>query len=490
MTLPAMTLPARAWAALAGVTVLRLIVAAWTPLAPDESYYWVWSRALAPGYFDHPPMVALWIAAGTALLGDSALGVRLLGPLAAALGSLLLVRAGDDLFPAERPGLRAAILLNATLLFGVGAVTMTPDTPLMFFWTGALAALARVQAGGDGRWFLVAGVAAGLAIASKYTGVLMAPGLLLWMLAVPSMRAWLRRPHPWIGLGFALAVLSPVVQWNAAHDWISVVKQGGRVGGWDPGRAVQFAAELIGGQIGLATPLIAVLCGAGIWLAVRGAWRREPGMVLIAGLTVIPSLVFLQAALGDRVQANWPSILYPQAAIAAALLGGRWLRLWRPALGLGLGMTALVWVQGAVAPLPLPMRLDPTLLRVGGWQEIASAVETARALEGAGYVVADNYGIAAILARQLPGPGPVLGVDRRWTYFNLPDGDPTAVAEHGLMLRSARREGGPDPADWAEIKEVGTLERARGGMVAEAFRLYLVRARPDHATFAILPRPR
>ncbi len=71
------------------------------PLAPDEAYYWVWSRALAAGYLDHPPMVALWIRAGTALAGDTPLGIRLLGPLSAPLGSLLLVgRAG----PASRPG--------------------------------------------------------------------------------------------------------------------------------------------------------------------------------------------------------------------------------------------------------------------------------------------------------------------------------------------------------------------------------------------------
>jgi hypothetical protein len=54
-------LPAGGWAvaALGALTLLRLAIAAWVPLAPDETYYWVWSRALAPGYPDHPPMVAL-----------------------------------------------------------------------------------------------------------------------------------------------------------------------------------------------------------------------------------------------------------------------------------------------------------------------------------------------------------------------------------------------------------------------------------------------
>ena len=51
--------------ALAVLTLLRLALAARLPLAPDEAYYFLWSRHLQAGYFDHPPMVALWIRAGT-----------------------------------------------------------------------------------------------------------------------------------------------------------------------------------------------------------------------------------------------------------------------------------------------------------------------------------------------------------------------------------------------------------------------------------------
>src|ERR1051326_6561486 len=139
------------------LTVVRLWVAARTPLAPDEAYYWVWSRALAPGYLDHPPMVALWIRAGTALAGTNPLGVRLLGRLAATLGSLLLADAADRLFPGRRAGETAAVLLNATLMLGAGSVLMTPDTPLLFFWTATFWAGARIASGGSPAWWLAAG---------------------------------------------------------------------------------------------------------------------------------------------------------------------------------------------------------------------------------------------------------------------------------------------------------------------------------------------
>jgi len=48
-------------AIVAVVTLVRLWIAAVAPLVPDEAYYWIWSHALASGYLDHPPMVALWI---------------------------------------------------------------------------------------------------------------------------------------------------------------------------------------------------------------------------------------------------------------------------------------------------------------------------------------------------------------------------------------------------------------------------------------------
>ena len=88
------------------LTAIRLVVAAWTPLAPDEAYYWVWSHDLQWGYLDAPPMVAWWIRVGTLIAGQGALGVRLLAPVSAALGSVLMYQAAQALIPGT--GLLAA----------------------------------------------------------------------------------------------------------------------------------------------------------------------------------------------------------------------------------------------------------------------------------------------------------------------------------------------------------------------------------------------
>ncbi len=237
----------------------------------------------------------------------------------------------------------------------------------------------------------------------------------------------------------ALVLFAPVLAWNAAHGWASFVRQGGRTADWHPARAAQFLAELLVGQLGLATPLLGVLFVAGMMLAMRLAWRRDPGWTLLATFSVLPALVFVQHALGDRVQANWPSICYPAAAIAAA--GLSWRR-WRvPAVALGAAITLLVWVQGVAAPVPLPRRLDPTLMRLGGWPGLAAQVRSAASRAGARYVAVDSYGAAAMMARLLPPDLKVVGVDPRWAYFRLPSAAAAARRDGpGCCCAARRRE--------------------------------------------------
>ena len=455
-------------------------MAAYTPLSADEAYYWVWSHALAEGYLDHPPMIAVWIRIGTFLAGETALGVRLLGPLAAAAGSWLLAATAEALFPGRRLGIPAAVILNATLMLGVGAVTMTPDTPLVFFVAAALWALARVQR--DGRWWLLVGVSLGLAMDSKYTAVLIAAGIPLWLAWVPPLRREFRRPWLWIGGALAALLFVPVLAWNARHGWASFLRQGGRTGDWHPAAAGKYLGELLVSQVGLITPLLFVLFAAGLVAAVRAAWvRRDVSWTLLAATSLPGLLVFLQHALGDRVQANWLAVLYPPLAIGAAACGIRW---WRAASGLGFALTALVYLQGAAAPFALPRRLDPTLIRLGGWDGLAQQADALRQANGLGYLASEEYGTASLLAWWAPPGTKVMGAEPRWRLFDLPPG-PSGT---GLLLISQRRSEPPDPALWQQAELIGTLARGRGGVEAEAFRVYRVVLRQG-APAAQLPRP-
>ncbi|HEX3995469.1 MAG TPA: glycosyltransferase family 39 protein [Acetobacteraceae bacterium] len=457
-------------AALAVVTLIRLAVAATAPLAPDETYYWVWSHALAFGYLDHPPMVALWIRAGTMLAGQSAFGMRLLGPLAAGAASCLLFDAARVLFPETKAAIVAVVLLNASLLLGVGSVIMTPDSPLLFFWTATLWAMARIAAGGPGVWWLVAGVLGGAALDSKYTALLLWIGVGLWALLVPVGRSWLRRWQPWVACVIGFALFAPVLAWNATHGWAGFVKQGGRVEDWRPARAAGFLAELVGGQIGLATPLVWVLCMVGLVVAARHCWRsRDPGWSLLAALSLPPVLVFVQHAVGDRVQGNWPAIIYPALAIAAGgLLPRR--RWWIGASALGFTITALAYVQATTGLLPLPPRLDPIAMRLSGWDNLAAQVRMLQDSTGAAYVAADGYALASELAWWLPPGAHVAGPDERWSLTTLPIA--RVKGETGLLVRDARRPEAPDPTTWKRAERIGTV--TRDGLPGSAFAVFRV----------------
>jgi 4-amino-4-deoxy-L-arabinose transferase-like glycosyltransferase len=475
-------------AALAALTLLRLTIAATTPLAPDEAYYWVWSRALAPGYPDHPPMVALWIRIGTLLAGDGALGVRLLGPLSVAAASLLLADAADCLLPGRRAGLRAAALMNATLLLGIGAVVMTPDTPLLFFWVCCLWALGHLLRDSNPRWWLAIGLFAGLAMDSKYTAALLWFGIAAWLLATPSMRFWLKRPAPWIGALLGFVVFMPVLLWNARHGWASFVRQGGRIDAWHPANAVRFLAELIAGQFGLVTPLVFVLCVAGVVMAMRQTWQtRDAAWSLLTALTLPAVVLFVQHTLGDRVQGNWPAVIYPAAAIAAAgLRAPVWQRLHGPAVATGLAITLLVYVLAEFG-LPVPVGIDPIALRLAGWDSLAAQVDAVRQQGGASFVAADQYATAADLARELPAGVPMVGVQPRWRLFDLP---PAPVAgQPGILVHSTRRGSDIDRTPWSSLTEIGHADRKQGTVVVESFQLYRVIGSAGATDVVLLPSP-
>ena len=144
--------------AILALVVLRLVAAAWTPLTFDEAYYWMWSKHLAGGYYDHPPMVALVIRAGTVIAGDTELGVRLVSILLALPMSFAVYRAAEILSGGARVAASAAILLNATLMAAVGTLIVTPDSPLLVASSFVLFFLAKVLQSGRGAWWLAVGV--------------------------------------------------------------------------------------------------------------------------------------------------------------------------------------------------------------------------------------------------------------------------------------------------------------------------------------------
>ena len=199
------------WRAALGITALaaalRLVFATLLPLIPDETYYWDWSRRLAAGYFDHPPMIAVLVRAGTWLggsigLGHTAFAVRLFPVLAGTVAALATMgiarRLGGD-----RSARTAAVVLAVMPLGAGGLVLATPDAPLLAAIAVGLYAVVRALQSPSGTrtslaWWSAAGAALGVAFASKYTAILLPVGLTLAVLLRPALRARLREPGPWL----------------------------------------------------------------------------------------------------------------------------------------------------------------------------------------------------------------------------------------------------------------------------------------------------
>ncbi len=414
------------------LALIRLLAAAFIPLTEDEAYYRLWAQHPGLGYYDHPPMISWWIAAGMRLAGDSALGVRLLPVLSSLMTTALVIDLGRRM-GAERTGLTAALLYNATLTVGAGAILAIPDAPASLFWVATLWAMVRATEDHD-RWWLMAGAAAGLACLSKYSALFLAPGVIAWLALSVDGRRRLASPWPWLAALIAAAVFSVNVAWNADHHWLTFAKQFGRV---SPGRFTpRYLGEFIGAQFVLLNPAVAILAGLGA----AKACKARQGVPLMAVATSIAFLAYLLLhSLHDRVQAHWPVPLYPAAALLAAyaLEGASG---WRAGLGrwapAAIGLTTIALAYMAL-PFSLLAKGDPAA-QLRGWPQFASGVDLLRAGQGAGWVGSLSYGVNAQLLAQRRIAAPVLQISERDRYLDMPD-TAADLAKPGLLVDLLRR---------------------------------------------------
>src|ERR1700686_5915846 len=427
----------------------RLVGAAWTPLTFDEAYYWMWSKNLAFGYYDHPPGVAVIIRLGTMIVGDTELGVRLVSILLALPMSFAVYRTAVILFGGQRVAATATILLNVTLMAAGGTMIVTPDAPLLVASSFVLFYLAKVLETGRGAWWLAVGAAVGAALLSKYTALFFGPAILIWLAGVPKLRRWLLSPWPYLGGFVALLIFSPVILWNADHHWVSFIKQIGRARIEDFRPA--FIGELIPTQIAFATPLVFILGAMGLYALLARKTGALAARALINATFWTIVAYFIWHSLHARVEANWFAPVYPAFAIAAAVAAH--LTPWdarqqrtvdfclRWAAPTGIVMFALLIVQANTGALTF-YRPDATVRSAGvGWRELAREIEAVRARVGASCVLAPDYGTTGWLAFYLPKGTCVAQQSQRIRWVNMPEPSASQLAGKLLYVHEVRPGG-------------------------------------------------
>ena len=490
----------RAWLAAIFVTMLatlvRLLFAARLPLFPDETYYWEWSRRLAGGYFDHPPMIAALIRGGTAFGEPSPLGVRFFSVLAGGITGLATSAIAWRL-AGGMASVRAAVLFALMPLAATGLVLATPDSPLLAASAVGLYCVVRalqavVRSRESLRWWSAAGISLGLAFASKYTAILLPVTIAIAVLARPSLRARLREPGPYVACVLATLIFLPVLQWNAAHDWISFRFQIQHGLGAAKGSALKRELDLIGGQLGLVSPILFALMAHAVWRTLRRP--LDDARFVLAWVAVGSWVFFAYSATRRSVEPNWPAPSYIPGVVLLAIMTSteghqRWLR---RGVTLAMVLVIVLYVHALVPVLPLPARRDP-LARNAGWEDVAAQVDRARkaVVAPTTWIGADRYQDASELAYHLPGHPSVTCTclrGRRNQYELWPSFARTARVGDALVLLLDERVGVHETsaalapyfsivargelapllrgADTASVRRIWVLENYRGGWPA------------------------
>lgn len=363
--------------------LVRFFLIAWLELAPDESYYWYWAKHPDWSYYDHPPMIAYMMAVFTGLFGNHEFSVRIGGLLLSFMMLLLLYGSCRRLCPDDPAAPWNVIFIaNITLLFSAGCLIQTPDTPLLFFWAAAVYCGIKLITDASPRWWYLWGAALGLGLLSKYTMILIVPCQFAFLLLSGNHRHWLWRKEPYLALLIGLVLFSPVILWNAQHDWISFAFHLHR--GFEPSQKSSLLKllEYIGGQAGIVTPLLFFAFVLYSIKALQAVLRYRTPEYLYLLVLSWPVIVFFgyTSLRGAVAQPNWPAPAYMAGLLLLVVIYGRYYRekkLHRTFLiiAAGLALMANVLIHAhLISPfLPVSPQIDTTQ-QFHGWRALGNAV--------------------------------------------------------------------------------------------------------------------
>ena len=495
---------------IAGFTLLRVLAAATVPLLPQEAYYWSWSRHLDWSYFDHPPLATYSIALTTAVFGQTTFGIKLASVLWSLGWNLIWARLIVDMYADRRLAFWTLAALNLTVVYEAFGLGPTPDAPLIFAWSGAIWSVWRAtaprppdgdspprEAGnlgaarqflvtqtGNGRWWFAAGAFIGLSLLGKYSGALLLPIVLLYLLTSPQQRHWLLKPQPWLAAVLAAAVFTPVLVWNAQHEWVSLAFQSsrrvGEMGGFKP----RYFAMLVGTQFLMLTPYLFVIAIGAMFRGAREGFKGQlddrARLLLLSG--AVPVLIFTAISFRSIVKINWLAPAYWSLMIlgvhhALSLDNGltRFLR--------GLGSSAAILLAAAIVVAIPNLPIAGDMNSWSGWDEAAMRVDKAAAQARAEgrevFIFSPNYKISSLIRFYLPGQPRTYAEDiygdpaLQFDYFPLKSSLKGAT---GILVLSDQDQGELDRARlkayFDSVELVDTVEAQAFGKVTRRVEIY------------------
>ncbi len=294
-------------------------------LGPDETQYWFWSLTPDFGYFSKPPMIAWLINLTTGLFGHSEWAVRLSSPLLHGGAALFLYTVGRMLYVPQ-----AGFWMGTgwLLLPGVGFASgiISTDTPLLFFWCGAMLFLLRMIAFSNKDIqpsyidAISLGVCLGLGFLSKYAMIYFPIASFAGFLLLPVMRKNGLPRALLISTAVMVALIIPNIVWNMGNDFQTLSHTAANAN-WQgsmfhPGELAEFWLA----QFGIIGPIIFTAFLIGV--VIREPFRspaptlRQQELLLIL-LAITPLLIVSVQAFISRAHANWAAASYPAITVLA-----------------------------------------------------------------------------------------------------------------------------------------------------------------------------
>ena len=196
------------------LSILNIIQGNYTELLPDEAYYWVYSQYMNWGFFDHPPLVAVWVTISDFLFTDE-LGVRFFSSISFSLMMYLVWSTIDHPSKNKYSWLFLLLFLSTALLNVYGFIT-TPDTPLLLFFALFLWAYKLYLTKSSALIYCILSISIAGMMYSKYQGILVIFFIFLsnWKL-IKDYKIWL------VCLG-ALILYVPHIYWQYVNDFPSI----------------------------------------------------------------------------------------------------------------------------------------------------------------------------------------------------------------------------------------------------------------------------
>ncbi len=275
--------------------LVNLVQAYLSPLHVDEAYYWMFSRFLDWGYFDHPPAVAVLIKASSFIF-EGNMGIRFLSILCQLLTFYLMFMLLENERRTDRMFLKYLLVLMLLPLHHVFGFITTPDVPLMLSTTLFFYALKRVLDLGDGWSYGLWSLSMAMMLYSKYHSGLV---IVCVLIALPHL---FKRWQTYCSGLVALILYIPHVWWQYQHDWVSFVyhlKERGEGYEWT------FPMEYLLIIVLVFNPVFLFQLVRLIRKRWKGTFERACYIVVVGFL-----LFFLWQSFRVRVQPQWLIVLY------------------------------------------------------------------------------------------------------------------------------------------------------------------------------------